>query len=133
MDELLESVALALGNPVPTEVKKLWNYIFQLDTLRFQVLMAIATATQTLAERRLQCLEPKSSLVTELDRTTIQQAGAASQEAQLSRLVGSSSALEAKLSLLTRYLDTLENSSNKEISHVRPIHLQESPKQGAPA
>ena len=90
MDSLLETVALALGKPFPTDSKLVWKYIWELAALRFPVLMEIATATEELAKRRLQCLVPKDPATTELDRSTLMQAGAAGQEATLSRLSSSS-------------------------------------------
>jgi hypothetical protein len=114
MDEVLAQAAITLGHGIPTEPDKTWELLWETDKLRFRVIMALTDAQKDLSSRRLQVLLPKDPTVTDLDRTTTQEAGSADQAATLQRLQLTLELLNARVDLLRQYVETLHTKAKEE-------------------
>ena len=101
---VLADTALKLGETIPEASGDVWRLLWSVSGLRFRVGMALADASMALASRRLQVLLPKDPSITELDRTTTQAAGSATQEALVQRLELAMTLLNSHVELLRDYI-----------------------------
>jgi hypothetical protein len=114
MNDVLAEAGSLLEKPWPTDWPNAWVQIEALEHVRYRVDMAYVEAVQALSTRKMQVLHPKDSTVTDLDRTTILEAGSAEQKANVDRLALTMDLLSERIELLREYVAML-HTETKEV------------------
>ena len=118
MNDVLAEATELLDKPVPDNWPDAWHQILDLDHIRYPLGQARITAIEELSKRRLQVLHPKDSSVTDLDRTTILEAGSAEQKALVEKLTLMMDLIVDRIELLRAQVAMLGGPDHTETKEV---------------